>query len=116
MTPDEARRRGTLSVDEAAALCDVGRDAMYDAVHAGTVPRLPLPGRKIRIPAGHLLEMLGYPTRDLDTRAEGEDNATPRREHAPLGAVVPLASTGWSTGHPQHRGPSAAAPEHTGER
>lgn len=93
MTPDEARRRGTLSVEEAAALLGIGRDAVYSAVHAGTLPRLPVPGRVVRLPAGHLLEILGYPTRDVDTR-EDDAGSTQQGRSAD---VLPFASVGTST-------------------
>ena len=110
MTPEEARQRGTLSVDEAAALAGVGRDAMYDAVRAGIVPRLPFPERVIRVPAGHLLAMLGYATRDRDTRARDDEKATAGATTAPIGTFVPLGSTALSS-QPHDHGVSAAGPD-----
>lgn len=115
MTPDEARRRGTLSVDEAAALAGVGRDAMYEAVHAGTVPRLPFPERTIRIPAGSLLAMLGYATRDGHTRSRDDEDAASGPRGPRPGTVVPLGSTALST-QPHDHGVSAAVPDPAGER
>jgi hypothetical protein len=100
MTPDDARQRGTLSVDEAAVLAGVGRDAMYDAVRAGIVPRLPFPERVIRVPAGHLLAMLGYPTHDPTSRAAEGVDATDSPGAAPSQTIVPFGSTGSPTdGH-----------------
>lgn len=116
MTPDEARRRGTLSVDEAAALAGVGRDAMYDAVRAGIVPRLPFPERVIRVPAGHLLAMLGYGAHDRATRSRDDENATRGTRAVPNANVVPFASTGASSPAPEHGVSATALDLHAGER
>lgn len=48
----------TLSVEEAAELVGVGRNAAYRAAHRGDIPAFRV-GRKLRIPTAGLLRLLG---------------------------------------------------------
>lgn len=46
-----------VTVGQAAEFLDIGRDAAYSAIHAGTIPSLRI-GRLIRIPVVGLLRMV----------------------------------------------------------
>jgi excisionase family DNA binding protein len=50
----------TMSVEEAAAMLGVGRDAGYEAVRRGQIPALRV-GRAWRVPRAALLKMLEAP-------------------------------------------------------
>jgi excisionase family DNA binding protein len=56
MTPRELPP--TISVEEAADICGIGRGTAYRAAHRGELPSLRL-GRRIRVPTARLLELLG---------------------------------------------------------
>ena len=76
MTPDELRSRLTITVDEAAAALGLGRTATYDAVRRGEIPSVRL-GRRVLIPTGPLLEMLGAGS-DSTEDPVVEDDERPR--------------------------------------
>jgi excisionase family DNA binding protein len=59
MTINELRKsgRGTISVDEAAALLGIGRNGAFQAVHRGELPVLKL-GKRLLVPVEPLLRML----------------------------------------------------------
>jgi excisionase family DNA binding protein len=48
----------TLSVEQAAELVGVGRNAAYRAAHSGDIPAFRV-GRKLRVPTAELLRLLG---------------------------------------------------------
>jgi excisionase family DNA binding protein len=50
----------TMSVEEAAAMLGVGRDAGYEAVRRGQIPALRV-GRAWRVPRAALMKMLESP-------------------------------------------------------
>lgn len=56
----------TLSVEEAAQLCRIGRNAAYRAAHRGELPIFRL-GRQLRVPTVALLRMLGVNDESPDT-------------------------------------------------
>lgn len=53
-------KRYVLTVDEAAELLGIGRNAAYEAVKRGEIPTIRL-GKKILVLRLKLLEMLGAP-------------------------------------------------------
>jgi excisionase family DNA binding protein len=57
MTIDEARTRGTVSVQEAADILGVSRTHYYRAARAGKLPVLRV-GRKVLVPVQPLLRMI----------------------------------------------------------
>lgn len=59
------RSRLTITIPEAGDLLGISRNAAYRAAAAGQIPTLQL-GRRILVPVGRLLAMLG---------ASGEDDA-----------------------------------------
>ena len=59
----------TLSIDEAAALCGIGRNAAYRAAHRGDLPSLRF-GRRIRVPTARLLEMLGVDDQEREVGSQ----------------------------------------------
>jgi excisionase family DNA binding protein len=59
----------TLSIDEAAELCGIGRNAAYSAVHRGELPSLRF-GRRYRVPTAPLLEMLGIEDQEREVQAK----------------------------------------------
>lgn len=61
LTVDDVRTRGTLNADDAAGFLGVSRDAIYDAVARHELPSLRL-GRRVLIPTGPLLTLLGQNT------------------------------------------------------
>lgn len=52
-----------LTVPEAAQLLRLKRSTAYELVRTGQIPSVRL-GRQVRVPAGKLLEMLGYDQRE----------------------------------------------------
>jgi excisionase family DNA binding protein len=64
-TPEE---RPTVSVEEAGALCGLGRSAAYDAVRRGELPALRF-GRSLRVPTARLRVLLG-----LDREPEADSS------------------------------------------
>lgn len=58
----------TISIEEAADLCGIGRNTAYRAAHCGELPSLRF-GRRIRVPTARLLELLGV---DSDLTAGDE--------------------------------------------
>lgn len=65
LTLTEIRGLATISVPEAGALLDIGRDAAYAAADRGEIPTLRL-GRSLRVPVPRLLELLGMPLTDSE--------------------------------------------------
>lgn len=57
VAPD-ARRRPTLTVEEAAELVGISRGAAYQAARTGEIPTLRI-GRRILVPTARLLDLLG---------------------------------------------------------
>lgn len=60
MNVDEIKGRATISVVEAGMVLGIGRDAAYAAASRGEIPTLRL-GRRLRVPVGRLLDLLGHP-------------------------------------------------------
>lgn len=58
VTIADVRGRGTVSVDEAAALLGVGRQVAYAATRRGDLPVIRF-GRRVVVPVPALLKMLG---------------------------------------------------------
>jgi len=48
----------TITVEETAAILGTGRSATYAAIKSGQIPAIRV-GRKLRIPTGHLIALLG---------------------------------------------------------
>ncbi|WP_206069835.1 helix-turn-helix domain-containing protein [Knoellia koreensis] len=65
MTPDQLRSRLTVTVPEAGRALGIGRDAAYAAAERGEIPTLRL-GRRLVVPTGRLLELLGIPQTDSE--------------------------------------------------
>lgn len=61
ITLDEARKRATLRIPEAAELLGVSDDVAYRAAASGELPTLRL-GRRLFVPVPRLLELLGEGT------------------------------------------------------
>ncbi|MBK7610835.1 MAG: helix-turn-helix domain-containing protein [Actinomycetales bacterium] len=59
LSVDDVRGRATLSIPEAARLMSVGRNQMYAAAAAGTIPTLRI-GKRLLVPTAPLLAMLGH--------------------------------------------------------
>ena len=57
LAPD-ARRRPTLTVEEAAEVVGISRGAAYQAARTGEIPTLRI-GRRILVPTARLLDLLG---------------------------------------------------------
>jgi excisionase family DNA binding protein len=70
----------TISIDQAARLCGIGRNAAYRAAHRGEIPSLRL-GRRLRVPTARLLDMLGCSAADLAR----EIHATHHRDRDAVG-------------------------------
>jgi excisionase family DNA binding protein len=51
----------TLSVEEAGRLLGIGRGLAYEAARSGQIPTIRL-GRRLLVPRGRLLELLGEPS------------------------------------------------------
>lgn len=75
MTPDEARERAVLTVDELLDFLGgaLGRTAAYDAIRRNEIPSIRI-GRKLLIPTRPLFEMLGVET-------GGSNGAAPHEPH-----------------------------------
>ncbi len=64
ITMDDARRRATLTVEEAGALVGIGRSAAYAAARTGQLPTVRI-GKRLVVPTARLLRLL-----------EGDDSAS----------------------------------------
>jgi excisionase family DNA binding protein len=63
--------RPTVSVEEAGALCGLGRSAAYEAVRRGDLPSLRF-GRSLRVPTARLRVLLG-----IDPEPEADSPTAP---------------------------------------
>lgn len=59
-TLDELRGAGTVSVPQAAAFLGISGDLAYELIAARKFPHLKL-GRRLRVPAAELLDLVGRP-------------------------------------------------------
>jgi len=57
LTISEARERGAVTVEQAAALLGIGRTTAYDAARTGELPTVKL-GRRIIVPIPALMRLL----------------------------------------------------------
>ncbi len=57
---DAIRRRGVVSVPEAAEVLGIGKNLAYTAAAAGTIPTLRI-GRRVVVPVAPLLKLIGQP-------------------------------------------------------
>ena len=57
LTLSEARERGAVTVEQAAALLNIGRTSAYEAARSGALPTIRI-GRRIVVPVPALLRML----------------------------------------------------------
>ena len=75
MNTDASQTRRTLTIDEAAEVLGIGRNAAYDAAKRGELPTLRI-GRRLLVPAAaldRLLEVAGEPSATRrDQLASGE--------------------------------------------
>jgi len=55
---EEIRQRPTVTVEIAGAALGLGRSSAYAAVRRGEVPAIRI-GRRLVVPTGHLLRLLG---------------------------------------------------------
>lgn len=60
----------TISVDDAAAIFGIGRNAAYEAVKQGSIPSLRIGGR-IMVPTARVREMLGLDAQTFAGPASG---------------------------------------------
>lgn len=90
LTISEARERGAVTVEQAAALLGIGRTTAYDAARTGELPALRL-GRRIVVPVPALLRMLAV---DDDQRADRYPPTVLHVQTTPRGSTVDSASRG----------------------
>lgn len=58
LTVEDLRGRLSINVEDAARVLGIGRGTAYDAVKRGEIPALRV-GRRLLVPTGHLLRLLG---------------------------------------------------------
>jgi excisionase family DNA binding protein len=78
-----------LTVEESAALCRVGRSAMYEAVRRGEIRTVSL-GRRLLVPRAALAELLGEPLSPDLVSGDGpltSDDSAPTDGQPPGGGV-----------------------------
>jgi excisionase family DNA binding protein len=72
-TLDELRGRATCTVEEAAAVLEVGRATAYEAARQGQLPTLRL-GRRVLVPVPKLLALLGADQAPVESAGAGDGN------------------------------------------
>ena len=83
MNLDEASRRATLTIEEAASLLGIGRGTAYEAARTGDLETIRM-GRRLLVPAARLLRVLG-----IEDPSSNGDGSGGQPGHAEIVAEYP---------------------------